>query len=496
MRSKLFMVLALWVLCECWAWGGQEGQVMRQQGMPFFDVVDKNEEGSLSFVNGTAADKTANIVRHVVQMSSHHRDVANGTNVNKQAHAVRHAVVRRSLHDRHVINMLFHNRGGTGQHGTSLLNVVDDTAADKQPNKVQHVVIRMVSHYRHVIRTLSHDRGWLGKGNMLSLEPANRTSADKQANAVQLSDVHMPSHGRHVGQMLRAERLLLPYDSGWGVEHHTLLLDVVDETAADKQANAVRRQGVDSALLRYAGLKLSTDTRTGVIFNVDLPPTLLGIQAEATRLNPSRFKQDGLTFNEFGLPRNVSFVPISAFVVLVYRKISNFTVYTLPSQYQFGGPVVGIISSPSNTTFVDSSLPQASISLLPNTFINISLPMFSTNRNANALCAFFSSNGSIFVSKLASLPNFCVSSTLGDFALIVQASSTPSPAQDTSPSASTANGNAPPSSSSNTKRSNNWKFIVGVTCLILAGVALLVALVLISIRLADRVKRFFTTRFA
>lgn len=352
-------------------------------------------------------------------------------------------------------------------------------------NLAQHDGIHLWLHNRHV-RMLSHSRLWSGKDNVGT---DDGTPNEEQCEGLKL---HVNLHVKH-------KRQSLVHQNVWGTMRRMSLLDVVDETTADKQANAVRRQGVDSALLKYAGLTLSADTQTGAVYDVRLPPSLAGIQAQATRIMPSTLEQNPLTLNEFTFPSSTSFSPSSDYVTIVYRKITSFTVYTLPPEYQYGGPVVGIISSSSNSTAVDPSLPPGSVSLPTNTYINISLPMSSTSLDSNGLCAFFASNGSIFVSSLASMPNFCLSSTLGDFALVVRASSMTSPTQNAPPpiakDSSTDGGvRSSSSSSSGAKSSTNWKLIVGGTCLALAGLAFLVASVLIGLKIMESVKLLFMTR--
>ncbi|MCO5561970.1 hypothetical protein L7F22_015596 [Adiantum nelumboides] len=289
---------------------------------------------------------------------------------------------------------------------------------------------------------------------------------------------------------------IVPHDNVWRASRRASLL-VIEGAAADKQANAVRRKGVDSSLLRYAGLTLATETQTGVVYDVGLPPSLAGIRAQVIRIIPATLNQVDLILNEFVIPLSASFSPSSDYVSLIYRKISSFTVYTLPPQYQFGGPVVGVMSSSSNFTTIDPLLPPGSIFLPANTYINVSLPMFSTSLNVNAFCAFFALNGSIFVSNLAAMPSYCLSSTLGDFALVIEASSMTSPTQEMSPPNTTASpndGNIRSASSPSAKSSTNWKLIVGATCLALAGVAFLVAVALISLKLTESAKHFLTTR--
>ncbi|KAH7446701.1 hypothetical protein KP509_01G069200 [Ceratopteris richardii] len=274
----------------------------------------------------------------------------------------------------------------------------------------------------------------------------------------------------------------------------TSLLEVLDEALPDKQANAVRRQGIDSSMLRYAGLILSQDTQTGVVYSVALPPSLQGIRAQAVRVVQDAFKQAGFILNEFTFPANAVLSPESEYVMLVYRETSSFTIYTLPPDYQFGGPVVGIVMSSSNSTSIDPSVPPATISLPADSYINVSLPTFSTISGSNALCAFFSSNGSVFTSNIASQPNFCLSSTLGDFAIIIKGHPGSSPMQDASPSTPSTDGNLR-SSPSKKNSSTNWRLIVGAIFLTFAGLVFLVAVAFLSIKLTESARILLKTRY-
>ncbi|KAI5076882.1 hypothetical protein GOP47_0008947 [Adiantum capillus-veneris] len=332
------------------------------------------------------------------------------------------------------------------------------------------------------------DRGWLGKD-------------DVGADVSVLSKEEVSWRKAQVGSNVRYVEHIRPHENVRGAMRRMSLLDIVDGTTADKQANAVRRLGVDSAVLRYAGLVLATDTQIGAVYDVGLPPSLAGIRVQVMRISPASLTEADLILNEFSIPPGASFNPSGDYVALIYRKISSFTVYTLPPQYQFGGPVVGIMSSSSNSTTIDPSQPPGSISLPTNRYVKISLPSFSTSVSPNALCAFFASNGSIFVSSLAAMPSYCLFSTLGDFALVVEASSTTSPTQGASPPTATSSpndGSIRASSSPSGKSSTNWKLIVGATCLALGGLALLVAVVLISLKVRESVKQsvkhFLTTR--
>ncbi|MCO5556619.1 hypothetical protein L7F22_010170 [Adiantum nelumboides] len=331
--------------------------------------------------------------------------------------------------------------------------------------------------------SLSDTNGVVERFNLTDYSTLTRKQGSK-------SKVKVSSNVKHIEH-------IVPHDNVWQARRRASLLDVIEGTAADKQANAVRRKGIDSSLLRYAGLTLATETQTGAVYDVGLPPSLAGIHAQVIRIIPASLNQVVLILNEFVIPSSVSFSPSSDYVALVYRKISSFTVYTLPPGYQFGGPVVGIMSSSSNFTTINPLLPPGSIFLPANTYINISLPMFSTSLNVNAFCAFFALNGSIFVSNLAAMPSYCLSSTVGDFALVIEASSRTSPTQEMSPPTTTASpngGNIRSASSPSAKSSTNWKLIVGTTCLALAGVAFLVAVALISLKLTESAKHFLTTR--
>lgn len=245
--------------------------------------------------------------------------------------------------------------------------------------------------------------------------------------------------------------------------------------------NSVRREGVDSSLRNYAILALSQAT-TGTIYNVTLPPVLSGIKAQAIQLRSDSLEKQGQIFNEFSIPKGAVLGSNSSLLMMIYRKIFNFTVYSLPSQYQFGGPVVGIINyAPSNFTTNDPTIPELSVTF-PNRSISVRVPLFSSLGQTVPFCAYFSANGTVTLDNVTSSPNVCTLATLGDVALVLPASDPP--AQQSSPTAPVSLQSPIPVK----KAARKWKLAVEATFLALVGLAFCVALAFMSAGLVGRIK--------
>ena len=301
---------------------------------------------------------------------------------------------------------------------------------------------------------------------------------------------------------------------------------------ADMVQNSVRRQGIDTSLLKYTFLALAQNggnqnPSDSAVYTINLIPSLSGISAQARRISSlSNLQKQGLTFNEFSLPagssspsislRNPSssasssaLIDDSSPLLLIYRRIFNFTVYSLPPAYDFAGPIVGIIAfSPPNFTVYDPSLPELTIA--SSMKITIHAPRYSSLPSTSPvpLCALFSANGSISFTAMAAPPNVCVFDSFGDVALVLQwPQDNPPPEQ---PESETGQQNGPSSSSSSSssssavsslnshssgKMNNHWKLALGVTCLTLAGVAFCVVLVISSIGFVRRLKVSLLARF-
>ncbi|MCO5560888.1 hypothetical protein L7F22_014508 [Adiantum nelumboides] len=143
-----------------------------------------------------------------------------------------------------------------------------------------------------------------------------------------------------------------------------------DEVAvfSNTTANGVRRQGVDTALRKYSFMALS-HARTSIIYNVPLTPFLSGIVCQAMHVRAGSAHRRGLVFNEFTIPLGMILQTRGPFVIMVYRKIANFTLYSAPSGYELASHVVGIVIYTNlNTTLDDFPLLEMTV-LSPNTSI-------------------------------------------------------------------------------------------------------------------------------
>lgn len=264
---------------------------------------------------------------------------------------------------------------------------------------------------------------------------------------------------------------------------HPSLASVSDYSNA--LVNSVRRQGIDSSLRNYALLALS-QVDTGTACNVSLPPALSGIQSQALQLASDSLQTNGLTFNQFSIPQGAVINANGTLLVLVYRKIYNFTVYSLPAPYLFGGPVVGIVTyAPSNSTTDDLEEVQLTFS---ESLITVELPLYRALGETVPLCAFFSPDGTVTFDNLTASPNVCTSATLGDFALVLE-----SPSEYNNPPSAPIGLQTP---LPGRKGARNWKFGVAVACLALVGLAFCAAIVLVSVGLVEQVKVAIMDRLA
>lgn len=252
---------------------------------------------------------------------------------------------------------------------------------------------------------------------------------------------------------------------------------------------------MDSSLRRYAFLAVSQREEAvagGNVYNVTLTPFLRGIESQALWLaSVSTLQQQGLSFNEFSIPQGALSTSLSsdAPLLLIYRKIINFTIYSLPASFSFAGPVVGIIVySPPNFTTDDPALPQLPISF-SSPSISTSVPLsLSAAPYTSLSCAFFAPNGSVSFASIASPPNVCTSDTLGDVALVLPTQDLPSQHQQQQQQQEQTPllGISPAFPAQ--KTSKHWKLALGATFLALAGLGFCVVFAMASVGLVRRLK--------
>ncbi|KAI5081340.1 hypothetical protein GOP47_0004523 [Adiantum capillus-veneris] len=262
-----------------------------------------------------------------------------------------------------------------------------------------------------------------------------------------------------------------------------------DEVAAfsNTTANGVRREGVDTALRKYAFMTLS-HARTGIIYNVSLPPFLNGILCQAMRVRAGSARRRGLSFNEFTIPQGMIVQTGGPFVIMVYRKIYNFTLYSAPPGYAFAGPVVGIVIYTNlNTTLDDSPLPEMTV-LSPNSSIVAKLDILyqtlNLPHNNSPLpfgCAYYDINGTASFTNISTYPNICSFKILTDVAIIVPASVIAVPASPPSPAPAMVGVSLPTAKHA----SNVWKIVVLAVVGGVVGLALLIAIIVMGLKVGD-----------
>ncbi|KAH7279107.1 hypothetical protein KP509_37G005500 [Ceratopteris richardii] len=223
--------------------------------------------------------------------------------------------------------------------------------------------------------------------------------------------------------------------------------------------------------------------RTGIIYNVPLPPFLDGILCQAMRVRAGSARRRGLSFNEFTIPRGMVVQTGGPFVIMVYRRIFNFTLYSPPPGYTFASPIVGIVIYTNlNTTLDDLPLPEMAV-LSPNSSItakfNTSLEALHIHDRVPLGCAYYDINGTASFTNISTYPNTCSFKILTDVAIIIPETSIPT----TPPAAAPASVNI--SSPPKAHASNMWKIVVLAVVGGVGGLALLIAIILVGFRVKN-----------
>lgn len=260
------------------------------------------------------------------------------------------------------------------------------------------------------------------------------------------------------------------------------MIDSTEEIAAfsNTTPNGVRREGIDTSLRKYAFMALS-HARTGIIYNVSLPPSLNGISAQVMRVRSGSARRRGLVFNEFVIPLGVVVVTGGPFVIMIYRNIFNFTVYSLPQGYSFVSPILGIVIYTNlNTSFDDTPLPEMNV-VSAITPITARVPLSQPIGSSVPLCAFFDINGTVTFLNLSEAPNVCSSTSLQDVALVLPSSLIPPPPASPSPTPFTT-------IASRKSASNVWKMALVAVSGGVVGLAILIAVLILGLRVRDKCK--------
>ncbi|KAH7352208.1 hypothetical protein KP509_19G034300 [Ceratopteris richardii] len=259
----------------------------------------------------------------------------------------------------------------------------------------------------------------------------------------------------------------------------------VEVTAfSEATANGVRREGIDTALRKYAFMAL-LHARTGIIYNVPLPPFLDGILCQAMRVRAGSAHKRGISFNEFTIPRGMLVQTGGPFVIIVYRRVFNFTLYTAPPGYAFASPTVGIVIYTNlNTTLDHLPLPEMTI-LSPNSTMtakfNLSFQAAKLAHGASPplRCAYFDINGTASIASISVYPNICSFKVLKDVAILIPESSS----IRVSPAPSPAVHALLPSTSHNASR--KWEFVLLVIAALLVAMAILMFVVVKALRILN-----------
>lgn len=207
--------------------------------------------------------------------------------------------------------------------------------------------------------------------------------------------------------------------------------------------------------------------KTGIIYNVTVPPEYSGVTVQVMRLRTGSLKRRGVKFNEFTVPKGASVERNPRSVLMVYKNFGHNSSYFRATDYEFVAPVVGILVYNYSVTPGSESQPQLEL-IAGKDSISIEIPIYVSSVSRPS-CALLNSTGGLDkISVLASPPYICNSSQLGEVSLVIRSPSiAPEPNQDNSEN---------PTERMGKKGSNAWKIAVGAA---LGGIAALLALALL-----------------
>ncbi|GAB4861645.1 hypothetical protein Ancab_036897 [Ancistrocladus abbreviatus] len=157
--------------------------------------------------------------------------------------------------------------------------------------------------------------------------------------------------------------------------------------------------------------------RTGVLYNISLPPNFSGMEVSVVRLRSSTFWARGANFSVFGIPPRVLPRPYVKRLAILYENLGNWSssYYELPG-YIFLTPVVGFRAfDASNST--RSMNPKLNLTLHGDR-ISIRFPQIQLPEKNVIVkkCVRFDPSGSIELSSMVG-PSLCSTKDQGHFCI-------------------------------------------------------------------------------
>lgn len=220
--------------------------------------------------------------------------------------------------------------------------------------------------------------------------------------------------------------------------------------------------------MQSEGFKTLRHKKTGIIYNITVPPKYSGVTAQVMRLRTGSLKRRGVKFNEFTVPKGASVEGNPRSIMMVYKNFGHNTSYFSVTGYDFVAPVVGIlVYNYSVTPGLES---QAQLKLMAGKDpISIEIPIYVSGVSRPSCALLNSTTGGLDkISELASPPYICNSNQLGEVSLVIRSTSS---APEPSPASSEK-----PTEKMGKKGSNAWKIAVGAA---VGGIVALLALVLL-----------------
>ncbi|KAJ7530202.1 hypothetical protein O6H91_15G084900 [Diphasiastrum complanatum] len=175
-----------------------------------------------------------------------------------------------------------------------------------------------------------------------------------------------------------------------------------------------------NGIIRDSALKVLSNGKSCVIYDVTLPLSLSGVTVKAVRIKAKNLTKRGFTFKEFTIPAGTLVNGQSRWIALVYRNFGEFHFYNA-NKFTIQTPVLGIkVYKYSRSVYSAGEGSELNL-IAGSASIKVRIPSSSlrTGRGIHPLCAAFDQTGHITISRLSWPPNVCTTSHSGDFCLVL-----------------------------------------------------------------------------
>lgn len=235
--------------------------------------------------------------------------------------------------------------------------------------------------------------------------------------------------------------------------------------------------------IRHHAFKALVHRRTGVAYDVPLPPNLTGVRAAVVRLSGRTLWLAGVSIGSFRIPPRTVSVPAVGRLVIVYQDLGNrSSSYYQVQNYSLATPVLGLLAYDAKANASSGTVDKLDIKArgapIVVSFTKAYLPG-GTSNSTEARCMTFGSTGSQRMDNMTGMDQ-CSTGRGGHFSIIVPKYDVFSPVPP-APSPSVPSPPAPPPAMTKRKR-RRWVVlvvalggtVVGLMVLCLVGAAVAV----------------------